>query len=111
MDVDVGELDEHSHSDQEHCADGCAGQEHGPSTSQPHLPSRGDALLALGFLEDRDECRGQGAFSKKSAEQVGDLEGQEKGVGHGAGAHEGRVGGFTDEPENSTQQRCGTGGT
>jgi hypothetical protein len=61
------------------------------------LPSRGDALLALGFLEDRDECRGQGAFSEESAKQVGDLEGQEEGVSHRPSTHEGSIGNLCNE--------------
>jgi hypothetical protein len=63
------------------------------------------AALVLVFAEDRHEGLRESAFGEHPAQQVGQLEGDEEGVGRQAGAKGAGDDEIADETENARQQR------
>ncbi len=67
--------------------------------------SRDAVLVVLG--EHRHEGLREGAFGEKAPENIRDLEGDEKGVHHEAGAEEARKDHVPDQAEDPRQQGHG----
>jgi hypothetical protein len=63
------------------------------------------AALVLVFAEDGHEGLREGALGEHPAQQVGELEGDEEGVGRHAGAEAAGDDEVADETENAREQR------
>jgi len=62
------------------------------------------AVAVFIFRQDRHKCLGKSPFGKQAPQQIGDLEGDEKGVGHRPGAKSTRDHGVADESKDAGEQ-------